>query len=1215
MHIRETFATKIEERIEPVVKVADRDPEIVVNELKNLVVTAQWEKHLYHMLEEYTDAFGREDERGIGVWISGFFGSGKSLLMKVLGVLLKGGELQGQTVHQLFFDRLPPHSSEKADIERALAVCRNKITTALVGGNLHAKLARSNDPLILIAFRLFAEERNYTNNWSFAWAIEYQIDIRGLTEQFHNRACELSGVDWQELVLDADIYSDDLYAAAAEVMPDVFTGGPASVAKAIENTYHNGITPDAFIERMRRWCMAQERDGRRHRLLLQLDELGQWIASGDNATARAMEVQILVEAAERLGQGRIWIAVTAHGDVQALRENVQQEVYAKINQRFSIQCKLSNEDINEVVQERILRKTQEARSLLSERFLARKGDITDLGSLKQARRVYTTPTEENFAEFYPYLPWTVNVIPNIIKGIAQSTGRDEALTGSNRTMIGVVQGGIIDTRGFLDQHIGPFLCLADLYDQLSTDAPTETRTDIHRIESTVPKAGKFTTRVARALYLLGRDEYIPSNLHNVTLALIDSFDANLSDELNRVKIELERLVDAGYAKQVGETYVFLSTQQRGFQDKVRRREGELYNQTYDLIQKLKDYQSADALRFDQVAMPGLAGNNKAVKIELDGKIIHNPPATAQVTVHVYSPIQRILDPDIGNDTEMRIRSNHESDGVFLRMGEARDLRRALARAVATRETIDEVLRSSAGNDPEKQVARQAQKDLEIYDEEVRYALDQAIRAGVVFFRGSIYNLIDEGNSKETVRSILGQLLPIIYSRFHDLQHKVVNEEAAVKAALYKNTANTDLRALGVYRADGEIDETNALISALKGRLPQAENDQGTMYAEQLRSEFERPPYGWDGNAVRVGLALLLQASQCRLIENGDRWTDPQNPEVLQMLTKAQRFKSLRVQGVRSELTSQEIQTLRGYIEIVFDTKVAAVPTTMNNALGKKLQEVHEQAAALKDWSSAANCPLPFAFEAGGALIEEMLNGAAPGVRLPLFEREWEKVAQYLDLLQYLTNFKSQHGPTYIRAREFFNSMVNVTTAPLEVTRFINDWRVVNRERTVTDAQRWSEILTTYHTAQQAITDQIAQWRQEIEQGLRDLQTKLRPQVQEAGVPDEKIDEEVTALSTDIQQLQARLANSDIGYGEMLSIRTTLGELRMNKLPMQIRELNSRYQPEISEPTREKQEVRLNLREAIGQTTISSPDDLERVITRLRERITLALNQQKTVIID
>ena len=146
MLIRETFATTIQERIEPVVKVAERRPAVLLNELSNLVVTSQWEQHLRRILDTYTNAADSEDEQSIGVWISGFFGSGKSLLMKVLGVLLHGGELEGQSVHEVFMNRVAPNSPERSALQRYLAICQRKIETTYVGGNLHAMQTAHTDP-------------------------------------------------------------------------------------------------------------------------------------------------------------------------------------------------------------------------------------------------------------------------------------------------------------------------------------------------------------------------------------------------------------------------------------------------------------------------------------------------------------------------------------------------------------------------------------------------------------------------------------------------------------------------------------------------------------------------------------------------------------------------------------------------------------------------------------------------------------------------------------------------------------------------------------------------------------------------------------------------------------------------------------------------------------------------------------------------------------
>jgi hypothetical protein len=1205
MLIRETFATTIQERIEPVVKVADRHPAVLLGELKNLVITPQWETYLHRILEAYTDAFDRDDEQGIGIWISGFFGSGKSLLMKELGVLLEGGELLDQPVHQVFLSRLPSHNEERADLERYLAICQRKLSTSVIGGNLHAQLSSSNDPLALIVFKLFAREHGYTHNWPLAWAVEYQLDLRGLSAEFHRVASELSGIEWSEVANDPDFYNDILYQAAATVLPDHFNGGPEAVERAVMSAVQSGITSEMLIDRLRRWCIARDSAGRRHKLLLQLDELGQWIASG-NANERIMQVQALVETAAQAASGRIWIAVTAHGDVQALQQNVQQEQYAKISQRFSLQCKLSNEDINLVVEERLLRKTQSARIDLTQRFTQRSGEITDLGSLQQAQRVFSAPDAENFALFYPYLPWTVAVIPNVVKGIAQATGRDEALTGSNRTMIGVVQGGIIDTPGLLVSPVGRILCLADLYDQLASDAPIETRTDINRIISTVSDATTFTTEVARALYLLGQVPYIPCTLENVARALVTSLDTNLAALRMQVKDELERLIAAGYAKQVAETSIFLNTQQRSFQDKVRSRQEELSNQTYELSQKLQEYHSEDALRFDQVS---LAGREIRLRLEIDGRVARNP--SVPVTIHVSSPFQRALDPQVADDTAMKQRSLQDPDTIFFRLAETKGLRRALALALSTEEVANQV-RTSQANSAEAEVAQQArQVDLPSYKNEVRRLLTQSVRGGVIFFRGSTYQLLDGDGASDAVRNTLSQLLPSIYARFAEVTYRIINEETAVKAALNNNTTNTDLQNLGVYKNDGTLNESHALISTLRGSLPQASDDQAAIPADQLRGKFERPPFGWDGNCIKVALAILLRSSACRLIINGRTITDPNSPEALQYLTKEQSFKALRIQGIRTDFGMPQLQSIRGYMETIFGVKSALVPATLNTVLGEQLTELAKQAQGVKNWAATARCPLPLAFESSSSLVSELLDSAMPSVRLPHFQEQWETLHQYTQVLDNLTMFQREHGTEFLAVRDFFSSMLNAEGDLPDLRRFISDWRAVTNERSVTETDRWNELLKTYHAAHQAVTNQIAAWREEARKNFTEMQAHLKERVQAAGVPAEQADAEVAALAVDLQSVQEHIEQPNPGFSEARNLNIVLGTAQMN-LQRKVQEMRARYQPIDQKP---QQEIRLYWQDLVGTSRISSQDDLEQMLGKLRTSITPELEQQKIVIIE
>ncbi|MCP4166383.1 MAG: BREX system P-loop protein BrxC [Chloroflexi bacterium] len=1203
MQIRSLFATTVQERIDPIVKVADRRPTVVGPELLNLVVTPQWERYLHTILDAYINAATNDEEEGIAIWISGFFGSGKSLLMKVLGVLLESSEVQGQSAHNILLNRLPANSPYRNDLKRFLNIAGSRLSATAVGGNLHSMLSDSDDTLALIAFKLFAAYRDYTHHWPLAWAVEYQLDERGLSEAFHQHAEELTGEIWQDVAEDPEFYLEDLYAAAAKVLPGHFDSA-ADVERSVSAMMRSGVTPQRLIRRLRRWCEARDDGKRRHKLLLQLDEVGQWINSG-NAYERTMQVQALVEEAAQNGSGRLWVAVTAHGDVQALKQNVQQEYYAKIIQRFALQCKLSNDDINQVVEERVLRKTQNGRRELERRFEARSGELTDLGSLEQTQRVYPLPDTKNFPLFYPFMPWTVSIVPDVVKGIAQAAGRDEALTGSNRTMIAVVQGALIETAGFLEQQVGHLLGLADLYPQLASDVPVETKTDINRISDTVPHATDFTTRVAQGLFLLGQGQYVPCNLTNISRAVVDNLDANLVALKNQVKPELDRLVETGYAKRVGDHYVFLSTQQRTFQDKVRSRQEQLLGQTYELSLALKNYESDDAFRFDRVA---IQDRELPLRFELDGRLVRNPGA--QAILRVSSPLQRTLDPQVGDDTAMRQISNSARDTTLFRMADVSGLRATLALTAATEVVANEVLSSRQADPAEEEVARQAkQTDLAALKEEVRRMLGQSIREGVIFFRGSIYQLAGGESARESVRATLSQILPSIYPRFGEVPQRISNEATAVKAALSDNSSNSDLRALGVYAADGTLNESHPLISALRGRLPLAEQDQQPINADELRSEFERPPYGWDGNGIKVGLALLVRASACRLIDSGQVFTDPSDPHVADLLSKETRFKNLRVQGVRSDLSMPELIEIRQWMEAIFGVKPALVASTLSNTLGEQMNGLAGQAQTMQTWTGLTQCPLPVTFESGTSLVHDILNTGAVSVRLATFMEQAERLRDYVDLLQALTQFKDEHGNQFSQMRNFYQSMVNVTADITPLRQFIQDYRTVLNERSLTQPERWNELVQAYHAAQQAVTDQIAQWQTQARQQVADLEPALEAQVLEAGVPNEAVAEETERLLQVYEnvRLQSERPNPTFYEAQGLLSSLTSAELARNDL---LREMRYRYKP-----TPPPDEHHLRWSELAGRVSIQSEDDLEAVLDDLRSRIAGHFDGDITIIIE
>ena len=196
-------------------------------------------------------------------------------------------------------------------------------------------------------------------------------------------------------------------------------------------------------------------------------------------------------------------------------------------------------------------------------------------------------------------------------------------------------------------------------------------------------------------------------------------------------------------------------------------------------------------------------------------------------------------------------------------------------------------------------------------------------------------------------------------------------------------------------------------------------------------------------------------------------------------------------------------------------------------------------------------------------------------------------------------------------RDFFSSMVNAEVDLPDLRRFISDWKAVIKELSVTEANRWNEVMKIYHAAQQAVTNQIAAWQHEARQKLAEVQGYVRERVQAAGVPAEQIDAEVVALAAELQDAQERIEQPHPSFSEARSLNTVLGNAQMN-LQQKILEIRARYQQrESSTP----QEVHLHWRELVGAAHIGSRDDLEQMLARLRTSIEPELEQQKIIIID
>src|SRR6187397_1338891 len=102
--IETLFANDIHRRIEEVIKVDQTDEEIIRDEINEYVVTEAIRTHYTGIFDAYR-ATPNKPHEGIAIWVSGFFGSGKSSFAKMLGLAIANRSAAGESAAERFAER------------------------------------------------------------------------------------------------------------------------------------------------------------------------------------------------------------------------------------------------------------------------------------------------------------------------------------------------------------------------------------------------------------------------------------------------------------------------------------------------------------------------------------------------------------------------------------------------------------------------------------------------------------------------------------------------------------------------------------------------------------------------------------------------------------------------------------------------------------------------------------------------------------------------------------------------------------------------------------------------------------------------------------------------------------------------------------------------------------------------------------------------------
>src|SRR5712691_10867152 len=350
MRIATLFQKDIARSINGVVKADQLDASSVWQELDEFVVTRELDQHLRTFFSAYCAAIDHrhnpEVAGKVGVWVSGFFGSGKSHFLKVLSYLLRNDSHthDGQAQQAVaFFEAKITDAMLLGDIKRAVASHTDVI---LFNIDSKADTKSGRDAILSVFLKVLNEMQGYCPYHPYIAHMERYLDEQGTLATFQQAFREASGLEWVQ-ERDAYLFHRDQVITAWSAA----TGQSKEAAeKWIDGAEEHFVLS---VEHVCQWVKAYlDTQGPDHRLIFLVDEVGQFIG-GD--THLMLTLQTITEDRVTICQRRAWVVVTSQEDLDAVLGEMKTSIandFSKIQGRFTTRLSLSSANVDEVIQER-----------------------------------------------------------------------------------------------------------------------------------------------------------------------------------------------------------------------------------------------------------------------------------------------------------------------------------------------------------------------------------------------------------------------------------------------------------------------------------------------------------------------------------------------------------------------------------------------------------------------------------------------------------------------------------------------------------------------------------------------------------------------------------------------------------------------------------------------------------------------------------------------
>ncbi|MEY8334941.1 BREX system P-loop protein BrxC [Lachnospiraceae bacterium 47-T17] len=554
MRIQQMFYDDIDRKINGVVKVDQDAADVLKQEVREYVITRDIRQHMITFFNNYAESF-REPTADVGVWISGFFGSGKSHFLKMLSYLLENKEVDGKKVEDYFRGKF----DDEATFMQIASAIRGETDTILFNIDIEGSINKDNTAVLRVFAKMFYNYLGFYGENLKCAKMEQFIDKKGKTQEFCRVFEEKNGSPWAESRDAFAFFEDDV----ADTLVEVLGMSETAAHNWFDGTETIETSIAQLVSEMKEYVDAKPEN---FRLLFMADEVGQYV--GDSIDL-LMNLQSLVEKIGSECSGKIWVVCTGQEAIDEIIRT-RQDQFSRIQARFKTRLALTSSSADEVIQKRILRKKDEATPQLEQVYNENDSVLRNLFSFTDAVldiKGYSGPGE--FARNFPFVPYQFIIMQKVFSEIRRHGNSGKHLSGGERSMLSGFQEAAQKIEDKDEFALAPFYLF---YDTVHTFLDSSIRRVIERCQKAADtNAGILRQDVAvlKLLYLVRYIDDIKANLDNIVILMADDIRMDKIIMREQVRGSLDRLMSQNYIGRTGDTYNFLTDEEQDIQREIK----------------------------------------------------------------------------------------------------------------------------------------------------------------------------------------------------------------------------------------------------------------------------------------------------------------------------------------------------------------------------------------------------------------------------------------------------------------------------------------------------------------------------------------------------------------------------------------------------------------------------------------------------------------------